>query len=68
MNRMGVNASTIGNHEFDFGVENMARLFDMAKFPVLCANYRFTGTPLEGKVERYRVFHVKGVRIGVFGR
>ena len=67
MNRMGVNASTIGNHEFDFGVENMARLFDMAKFPVLCANYRFTGTPLEGKVERYRVFHVKGVRIGVFG-
>lgn len=67
MNRMGVNASTIGNHEFDFGVENMARLFDMAKFPVLCANYRFTGTPLEGKVERYRVFNVKGVRIGVFG-
>lgn len=67
MNRMGVMATTIGNHEFDFGVDNMARIFDMAHFPVLCANYRFTGTPLDGKVQPYRVYKVKGVRVGVFG-
>lgn len=67
MNRMKVDATTIGNHEFDFGVDNMARLFDMASFPVLCANYRFTGTALEGKVEPYKIYKVKGVRVGVFG-
>lgn len=67
MNRMGVNATTIGNHEFDFGLANMARLFGMAQFPVLCANYRVTGTPLEGVVKPYTVFHVKGVKVGVFG-
>ena len=67
MNRMGLAASTIGNHEFDFGVDNMARLFRMARFPILCANYGFGGTPLEGVVKRYQVYRVKGVRIGVFG-
>lgn len=67
MNRMGVSATTIGNHEFDFGLANMARLFGMAQFPVLCANYRVTGTPLEGVVKPYTVFHVKGVKVGVFG-
>ena len=39
MNLMGYDAMTIGNHEFDFGLENMARLFRMANFPVVCANY-----------------------------
>ncbi len=67
MNRMGVNATTIGNHEFDFGLANMARLFGMARFPVLCANYRVAGTPLEGVVKPYAVFRVKGVKVGVFG-
>lgn len=67
MNRMGVDASTIGNHEFDFGVENMARLFDKARFPILCANYRVEGTALEGRIRPYNIYKVKGVRIGVFG-
>ena len=44
MNQMGIEASTIGNHEFDFGLENMARIFKMATFPILCSNYDFTGT------------------------
>ena len=38
MNEMGYDAMTIGNHEFDFDVDNMARIFKMAKFPVVCAN------------------------------
>ena len=48
MNQMGVEASTIGNHEFDFGLENMAQMFRKANFPILCANYDFTGTAMEG--------------------
>ena len=42
MNRMGYDCSTIGNHEFDFGMENMARLFKMANFPIVCSKYDFT--------------------------
>lgn len=67
MNLMGYDAMTIGNHEFDFGLENMARLFRMAHFPVVCANYEVAGTPLEGLVKPYVVLERQGVRVGVFG-
>ena len=67
MNLMQYDAMTIGNHEFDFGLENMARLFRMADFPVVCANYDVKGTVLEGLVKPYIVLERAGVRIGVFG-
>lgn len=66
MNQMGYVASTIGNHEFDFGLDNMARIFKKANFPLLCSNYNFTGTPLEGIVKPYIIIKRKGVKIGVF--
>ena len=46
MNEMKYDAATIGNHEFDFGIDNMVRIFKMAKFPIVCSNYDFTGTEL----------------------
>ncbi len=67
MNLMRYDAMAIGNHEFDYGMENMARLFRMASFPIVCANYDFTGTPLEGVVEPYTVIERDGLRVGVFG-
>ena len=67
MNMMRYDAATIGNHEFDFGMENMARLFRMADFPIVCANYDFTGTCVEGLVKPYVVIRRHGVKIGVFG-
>lgn len=67
MNYMGYTAITIGNHEYDFGLENMARIFRMAEFPVVCANCDFTGTPLEGVVKPYTVVERQGIRIGIFG-
>ena len=67
MNAMGYDAATIGNHEFDFGEENMQRLFTMAHFPTLSCNYDVTGTPLEGIVKPYTIIKRKGIRIGVFG-
>lgn len=66
MNLMGYDAVTIGNHEFDFGAENMARLFRMADFPVVCSNYDFTGSPLEGLVKPYITLRRQGVKIGIF--
>lgn len=67
MNIMGYDAATIGNHEFDFGLENMARIFRKAKFPIVCANYDFTGTVVEGLVKPYVIIKRKGVKIGIFG-
>ncbi|WP_418698674.1 bifunctional metallophosphatase/5'-nucleotidase [Bacteroides sp.] len=67
MNLMGYDAMTIGNHEFDFGLDNMARLFRMATFPVVCSNYDVTGTVLEGLVKPYIVLKREGVKIGIFG-
>lgn len=66
MNEMKYDASTIGNHEFDFGMENMARLFKKAKFPILCANYDFTGTVLQGVVKPYTILKRNGLKIGLF--
>ena len=66
MNQMGYDAATIGNHEFDFGMENMAKLFRMATFPIVCSNYDCTGTILEGLVKPYITLKREGVKIGVF--
>ena len=67
MNKMGYDAATIGNHEFDFGLDNMARIFRLAEFPIVCANYDFTGTVVEGLVKPYIILKRQGLKIGVFG-
>ena len=67
MNLMKYDAMAIGNHEFDFGMDNLARLIKMADFPVVCANYDVSGTVLDGLVHRYVVLQRAGLRIGLFG-
>lgn len=67
MSKMGYDASAIGNHDFDGGLENLAKQLQHATFPMICANYDFTGTPMEGKIVPYRIFEKEGVKIGVFG-
>lgn len=67
MNGMKYDAMTIGNHEFDFGLSNMARLFKMADFPVVCSNYDFDDTVLKGIVKPYVVLKKAGLKIGVLG-
>ncbi len=67
MSAIGYDAGTLGNHEFDNGVDALAAAIEFAKFDLLSANYDVNGTPLEGKVKRYVVRNVAGVRIGLFG-
>lgn len=67
MNTIGYDAGTIGNHEFDFGLDNMVRLFKMANFPFVCANYDVKGTVLEQWVKPYIIIEKYGLKIGVFG-
>ena len=66
MNRMGYDAATIGNHEFDFGLENMVRIFKQARFPIICSNYDFADTELKNIVKPYVIIRRKGVKIGIF--
>ena len=66
MNMMGYDCATIGNHEFDFGLDNMAKLFRMANFPIVCSNYDCKGTVLEDLVKPYIVLKRNGLKIGVF--
>lgn len=66
MNQMGYDAATIGNHEFDFGLENMIRVFKLCKFPIVCSNYDFGDTELKDIVKPYIIIKRNGVKIGVF--
>lgn len=67
MSSMKYDACTIGNHEFDYGLDNLARLINMASFPFVCCNYDFTGTPCEHLVKPYIIIERAGARVGIFG-
>jgi 5'-nucleotidase len=67
MNMMKYDAVALGNHEFDNGMDNLARLIDMSEFAWLSANYDFSATVLKDKVKPYVVLERDDVKIGVFG-
>lgn len=67
MNKMGYDAVTLGNHEFDNGIDTLAAVLKKAKFQVVSANYDVSGTALERIVKPYTIICKKGVKIGVFG-
>ena len=67
MNRMGYDAATLGNHDFDNGLSGLLAQLPNANFSFLSANYDFNNTILEGRFRPYQVFVRDGVRIGVFG-
>ena len=68
MNRMRYDAATLGNHEFDNGLDTLAKvLTSTARFPIVCSNYDFTGTAMEGVTQAYTIIRKGGLKIGVFG-
>jgi 5'-nucleotidase len=67
MNMMGYDAVTLGNHEFDYGLELLERVVRQATFPIVCSNYDFTQTALSGLIEPYLILQRGGVKIGVIG-
>jgi 5'-nucleotidase len=67
MSAIGYDVGTLGNHEFDNGVEALAAALKFANFDLVSANYDVKGTALESKVKRYVVRTVGGVRVGLFG-
>lgn len=67
MNSLKFDAACLGNHEFDNGMDELARRLRNLKADVVCANYDFSGTVLEGLVEPYTVLKRGGVKIGILG-
>ena len=67
MSMLQYDAVTMGNHDFDAGVEGFAKQLPHANFPVLTANYDFTNTPLEGKTKPYTTIKKGKLKIGIFG-
>lgn len=67
MNAMKYDAVLIGNHEFDYGLDNLVRLIRLAQFPFVCSNYDFSQTPLKGMVKPYIIIERAGARVGIIG-
>ena len=65
MAAMGYDAATIGNHDFDAGLENFATQLQHGKFPLIICNYDFTNTPMEFKYQPYKIFKKGKLKIGV---
>lgn len=67
MSMMQYDASAIGNHDFDNGVDGLRAQMPHAKFDFLCANYDFKNTVMDGLVKPFKIFNKNGIKVGVFG-
>ena len=67
MNSMGYDVVTLGNHEFDYGIDTLAAVLAQACFDVVCCNYDVTNTPLKECVKPYVITHKGGLKIGITG-
>lgn len=67
MNKMGYNAATIGNHDFDGGMEMLAKQISRSNFPFVNCNYDFSDTVVAGKVHKHVVLKKRKLKIGITG-
>jgi 5'-nucleotidase len=67
MSMLKYDAATIGNHDFDNGIDGLLAQLPHAQFDFLSANYDFSNTVLDGLTKPYKVFDRDGIKIGVFG-
>ncbi|MBE0423396.1 MAG: metallophosphatase [Lutibacter sp.] len=67
MSMMKYDAATIGNHDFDNGIDGLLAQLPHAQFDFLSANYDFKNTVLNTPIKPYKIFIKDGIKIGVFG-
>ena len=67
MSMLRYDAITIGNHDFDNGMDGLDKQLPNAKFDIISSNYDFKNTILESKVSDYKIYNKSGIKIGVFG-
>jgi 5'-nucleotidase len=67
MTEMGYDAATIGNHDFDNGIDGLEKQLIHANFPLLNVNYNFADTIMNGKTKDFIIKKFEDVKIGIFG-
>src|SRR6476620_8616292 len=67
MSQMGYDATTLGNHDFDNGLNGLVKQMPNASFAFLNANYDLSNTILKDKIQPYKIFEKDELKIGVFG-
>ena len=67
MTAMGYDVATLGNHDFDNGVDGLVDMLPEAGFEFVSANYDVSGSALAGHVEPYTIREFGDVRVGIFG-
>ncbi len=67
MSKMKYDGATLGNHDFDNGIQGLMNQLPNANFPFIISNYDFSKTILKDSFKRYKVFKKGKIRIGVFG-
>lgn len=67
LNALKFDVVTLGNHEFDNGMDELSRRLKNLKAQVVCANYDFDGTVLEGLVKPYTIVRKAGKKIAFIG-
>ncbi len=67
MSAMRYDVATLGNHDFDNGVDGLVEMMPHAAFQFVSTNYRMTGSPLQPHVEPWVIREFVGVKVGIFG-
>jgi 5'-nucleotidase len=67
MSRCIYDATTLGNHEFDSGIETLANALNYANFDIVNCNYIFENSPLAEKVKTYLIKQLGPIKIGITG-
>lgn len=67
MSMMKYDVSTLGNHEFDNGLEGFLAPLPHANFDFINSNYDFSNTILDGYIKKHKIFEMDGIKIGIFG-
>lgn len=67
MSKMRYDAATIGNHDFDNGIDGLYAQLPHASFDFICSNYDFSNTVMDGHTKDHKIFNKDGIKIGVFG-
>ena len=67
MSKLKYDAATIGNHDFDNGIDGLYAQLPHAEFQFISANYDFSNTIMDTHTKPYKIFNKEGIKIGVFG-
>lgn len=67
MNQLGYDVVTLGNHEFDNGVDFLSKMLQNAKFDIVSANYDVSNTVLKNQIKPYVIKNINGIKVGIIG-